>query len=139
MLRKHFLSKILFFCSPRGLHMTKSVLPLESMGFCLIRGEQKAPENATHLKTQVIDRFQNLLFRVCCIFGCFIVFPLYEGAKAHPKTQHTRKRRFWERSVPCVFGCVPFSGAFWRLPISESEPVCVDWGRTTVRQLGNVL
>ena len=51
-----------------------------------------------------------LRFRVC--FGA-----LLDGNKEHPKMQHTRKRRFSERSIFCVFGCVAFSGAFWRLPI----------------------
>ena len=77
-----------------------------------IREEQKAPENATHPKTQVIDRFQNLRFRVCCVFGCSL-FP----SKRAPK--HTRKRRFCGRSTTCVFGCVAFSGALWRLPMSQ--------------------
>ena len=45
-----------------------------------------------------------LRFRVC--FGA-----LLEGNKEHPKTQHTRKRRFWEQSITCVFGCAAFSGA----------------------------
>ena len=36
---------------------------------------------------------------------------LLEGNEEHPKTQRTRKRRFLERSVFCVFGCVAFSGA----------------------------
>ena len=34
-----------------------------------LRGEQKAPENATHPKTQLIDRSENLRFRVCCVSG----------------------------------------------------------------------
>ena len=33
---------------------------------------QRAPENATRLKTQVLDRSQNLRFRVCCVFGCVL-------------------------------------------------------------------
>ena len=49
------------------------------------RGEQKAPKNATHPKTQKIDRSENLRFRVCCVFGCSL-FP----SKRAPK--HTRKR-----------------------------------------------
>ena len=59
---------------------------------------QRAPENATHPKTQVTDRPQNLRFRVCCVFGCSL-FSLLEENKEHPKTQHTRKRRFWKRSI----------------------------------------
>ena len=45
-----------------------------------------------------------LRFRVC--FGA-----LLEGNKEHPKTQHTRKRRFWKRSTTCIFGRVAYSGA----------------------------
>ena len=63
-----------------------------------------------------------LRFRVC--FGA-----LLEGNKEHPKTQHTRKRRFWERSITCVFGCVAFSGAFCspltpslKLPFAALQP-----------------
>ena len=43
------------------------------------------------------------------------------GAKEHPKTQHTRKRR--RSTVPriCVFGCVAFSGVFWRPPRGEQR------------------
>ena len=33
------------------------------------------------------------------------------GAKTHPKTQHTRKRRYLTVPRICVFGCVAFSGA----------------------------
>ena len=42
------------------------------------------------------------------------------GAKKHPKTQHTRKRR--HPTVPriCVFGCVAFSGVLWR-PLREQR------------------
>ena len=35
-----------------------------------LRGEQKAPENATHPKTQIFGTVSSLRFRVCCIFGC---------------------------------------------------------------------
>ena len=53
-----------------------------------LRGRQEAPENATHPKTQVTDRFQNLRFRVCCAFGCSLETVGY--------------LRF---RVCCVFGC----------------------------------
>ena len=86
----------------------------------LFRGEQKAPENATHPKTQVIDRFQNLRFQVCCVFGS----SLFRSKRA-PK--HTRKRRFWERSVTCVFGCVAFSGAFCACQIVYARKLWADF------------
>ena len=35
---------------------------------------KEAPETATDLKTQKIDRSENLLFRVRCAFGCSL-FP----------------------------------------------------------------
>ena len=54
----------------------------------LFRGEQRAPQNATYPKTQVMDRFENPHFRVCCVFGCSL-FPSKGGAKTHPKTRHT--------------------------------------------------
>ena len=75
---------------------------------------QKAPENATHPKTQVTDRSQNLRFRVCCVFGC----SLFRSKRA---PNNTRKRNTPENAdsgngrLPAVFGCVAFSGAFWRL------------------------
>ena len=40
--------------------------------FSTLGRRQRAPENATHPKTQVIDRSQNLRFRVCCVFGCVL-------------------------------------------------------------------
>ena len=49
-----------------------------------------------------------------------------EENKEHPKTQHTRKRRFSEGSSSCVVGCVAFSGALWRLPNREQN-----YGRQT--------
>ena len=58
---------------------------------------QNAPENATHPKTQAFDHFKNLRFRVCCSFGR-VFGALLKGNKEHPKTQHTRKRRFSEWS-----------------------------------------
>ena len=36
------------------------------------RGEQRAPENATHPKTQIFGAVTFLRFRVCCVFGCFL-------------------------------------------------------------------
>ena len=78
------------------------------------RGEQKTPENATHPKTQVIDRSQNLRFRVCCVFGCSL-FPSRRRQHIR-KCNTTEKKQFWERSTTCVFGCVGFLGVFWRLP-----------------------
>ena len=56
-----------------------------------------------------------------------------EENKEHPKTQHTRKRKFSERSGTCVFGCVAFSGALWRLPRYpppryDLERYCAIWG-----------
>ena len=57
-----------------------------------------------------------LRFRVC--FGA-----LLEGNKEHPKTQHTRKRRFWEQSITCVFGCVAFSGALCSPLTKNSLPI----------------
>ena len=76
-----------------------------------LRREQRAPENATHPKTQVVDRSENLRFRVCCVFGCSL-FPSKRAPKTHPKTQHTRKRRFSERSMTCVSGVLRFRVLF---------------------------
>ena len=67
--------------------------------------KRNTPENAENRPFQKSAFSGELRFRVC--FGA-----LFEGNKEHPKTQHTRKRRFSERSVFCVFGCVAFSGAF---------------------------
>ena len=100
---------------------SESLLPIVtymSRARSLLQGSeenQRAPENATHPKTQVPDRSENLRFRVCCVFGCSL-FPSNRAPKTHPKTQHTRKRRISERSGTCVFGCVAFSGALRRLP-----------------------
>ena len=68
-----------------------------------LRREQKAPENATHPKTQVIDRFQNQRFRVCCVFGCSL-FP----SKRAPK--HTRKRNTPENADSGNGRLLAFSG-----------------------------
>ena len=73
----------------------------------------QAPKNTQKHNTpkNAENRPFNLRFRVCCVFGC-VFGALLEGNKEHPKTQHTRERRFSERSVFCVFGCVAFSGGF---------------------------
>ena len=98
----------------RLTRMIKSFARFAQIANRFVRGEQRAPENATHPKMQVIDRSQNLRFR-CVAFSSALCSPL-RGAKTHPKMQHTRNRRFWERSISCIFGCVTFSGALWRLP-----------------------
>ena len=93
--------------------------------FCLPKFRQ-APKSTrkrnTLPKTQVIDRSQKKLrFRVCCDFGRVLV-PFWEGSKEHAKMQHIRQRRFSERPIFCVFGCVAFSGALcsplilWKWP-----------------------
>ena len=85
------------FCQKKGIllqnwHAPKSTRKRNTPE---IAGDRPFPESA----------FSGVLrFRV--LFGA-----LLEGKKEHPKTQHTRKRRFWERSITCVFGCVAFSGA----------------------------
>ena len=105
-------------CSKRGQNLVE--LSQMSLGTPKFGRRQNTPENATHPKTQLIDRSQNLRFRVCCVFRvCFGA--LLEGNKEHPKTQHTRKRRFSERSVFCIFGCVAFSGAFCSPLINSKE------------------
>ena len=38
-----------------------------------LRGEQRAPENATHPKTQILGTIDYLRFRVCCVFGCSLL------------------------------------------------------------------
>ena len=65
---------------------------------------QNTPKNTTNWLFQKPAISGVLRFWVC--FGAFL-----EGNKEHPKTHHTRKRRFSERSSFCVFGCVAFSGA----------------------------
>ena len=76
-----------------------------------IRGRQKAPENATHPKTQKIDHSENLRFRVCCVFGCSL-FP----SKRAPK--HTRKRNtpenadFWSGQFSAFSGVLRFRVLF---------------------------
>ena len=35
-----------------------------------LRGEQRAPENVTHPKTQILETVHYLRFRGCCFFGC---------------------------------------------------------------------
>ena len=37
-----------------------------------LRGEQRAPDNATHPKTQIFGTVSFLRFRVCRVFGCFL-------------------------------------------------------------------
>ena len=66
--------------------------------------KRNTPENAGNRPFPESAFSGVLRFRVC--FGV-----LLEGNKEHPKTQHTRKRRFWKQSITCVFGCVAFSGA----------------------------
>ena len=68
-----------------------------------IRGEQRAPENATHPKTQKIDRSENLRFRVCCVFWCSLF-----ASKRAPK--HTRKRNTPEMADLGNGELVVFSG-----------------------------
>ena len=64
----------------------------------------RAPENATHPKTQVTDRSQNLPFRVMFRFRVCLGRPLRGDIKESPEIcGFTRKRSFWERSVTCVF------------------------------------
>ena len=67
------------------------------------RGEQRAPENATHPKTQVPDRSENLRFRVCCVFGCSL-FPSNRAPK------HTRKRNTPENADSRNGQALAFSG-----------------------------
>ena len=57
--------------------------------------KRNTPENAGNRPFQESAFSGVLRFRVC--FGA-----------QHPKTQHTRKRRFWKRSITCIFGCVAF-------------------------------
>ena len=61
-----------------------------------------------------------LRFRVC--FGR--LGALLEENNKHPKTQQSRNRRFWERSMICVFGCVAFSGVLWRQPKLRVSAIC---------------
>ena len=91
-------------------------------GFCLVAAFssrdhfgkcQSTPENATHPKTQVIDRSQNLPFRVCCVSGV-LWCPLRAEQRApenatHPKTQILGTIDFLRFRVCCVFGCALFS------------------------------
>ena len=74
--------------------------------FSQLSRHQRAPKNAVN-RPFPESAFSGVLhFWVC--FGA----PL-EQNKEHPKTQHTRKRRFWERSITCIFGRVAFSGALY--------------------------
>ena len=69
----------------------------------------------THPRMQVSNHSENLLFQVCCVFGCSLFSS--KGAPKHTQKRTTpRNRRFWERLVTCVFGCVAFSVMFRRLP-----------------------
>ena len=77
--------------------------------------KRNTPENAGNRPFPESAFSGVLRFRVC------FWRPLRAETKSTPKTQHTRKRRFWKRSVTCVFGCVAFSGAFWRLPNLNSD------------------
>ena len=75
-----------------------------------IRGEQRAPENATHPKTQVTGGSRNLRFRVCCVFGCSL-FPSKRAPNTpenatHPKSQIPGTTRYSRFRVCCTFGCV---------------------------------
>ena len=67
--------------------------------------KRNTPENAGNRPLPESAFSGVLRFRVC--FGA-----LLEGSKTQAKKQHTRKRRFWERSVTCIFGCEAFSALF---------------------------
>ena len=86
------------FCKAQDQRRTKSTR------------KRNTPENADSRNSHFSAFSGVLRFRV-------LFAPLQEGAaKSHPKTQHTRNRRFWERPMICIFGCVAFSGVFCRLP-----------------------
>ena len=59
-----------------------------------LRGEQRAPENATHPKTQIFGTASYLRFPVCCVFGCSLFScqscPLF-GLRKHPYQGTTQK------------------------------------------------
>ena len=46
------------------------VLCLSDVYDAPLRAEQRAPEDATHPKTQILRTFNCLHFRVCCVLGC---------------------------------------------------------------------
>ena len=72
----------------------------------LIRGEQRAPENATHPKTQVINRSQNLRVRVCVTFWSALCSALRGRQNTQLKTQILGTVDCPRFQACCVFGCV---------------------------------
>ena len=56
----------------RPWHHEGSLTPSPDSSRLFFGRRQRAPENATHPETQVVDRSQNLRFRVCCVFGCVL-------------------------------------------------------------------
>ena len=74
--------------------------------------------NATHPKTQVMDRSENLRFRVCCVFGCVLAPP-------QRRTKSTRKRNTPENAdsrngpVPAFSGVLRFRVLFVLLWLSR--------------------
>ena len=131
-----------------------------------LRGELRAPENATHAKTQILEtvrseKLQNesfpnfLIFRPeFCPEFCSEFSPNFLRSfcasfcgRRRPEKIHQKSPPFFnakfpgnfeekihkmflesgqskKRSITCVFGCVAFSGALWRLPIpaARSQP-----------------
>ena len=90
-------------------HACLLVLTLTPVGLTLWQApkhtrKRNTPENAGTRLSPKSAISGVLRFRVC--FGA-----LLDRNKEHPRTQHTRKRRFSGRSIIRVFECVAFSGA----------------------------
>ena len=70
--------------------------------------QRDTPENAA----AVIGRSENLCFRMCRVFGCFLFSSKGGGRQSTPDNATHLNRRFWEWPDTCVFGCVAFRVCF---------------------------
>ena len=90
-----------------------------------VRGQQRAPENATHPKTQEIYHSENLRFRVCncCFFWCSL-FPSKRVPRHTRKCNTPEKADFRNGQFPAFSGVLRLGVLFgarqdWRLGPSE--------------------
>ena len=68
-----------------------------------------------------MDRFENLRFRVFSFSGALCA-PLRGRQTRTPKRNTPENADSGNGPITCIFGCVAFSGVFWRLPIIARYP-----------------
>ena len=101
-----------FFCE--SFCANRSVAPIE------LRGEQRAPENATHPKTQIIEVSEHLRFR-CVVFSGALLFcpkraPKHTGKRNTPEISDAGKGR-----LPAFSGVLRFRVCFGSCEDSRCE------------------